>query len=149
MVWRSFIRQTWAIIPKTLGGASGYKYRGDNRAYSTKITGPSQRVGVRAIINWNKSKYEYFPTTRWTKVYKAKSGKLVAKRKANTKKIDLRAMTRHDGKTRTVRGTLDVTDPSCLSSGLRRAGIGVTFDMRLAPQRRLLCLRKVSPGPRP
>ncbi|OEJ21503.1 hypothetical protein AS594_38815 [Streptomyces agglomeratus] len=41
-------------------------------------------------------------------------------------------MTRHDGKTRTVRGTLDVTDPFCPSSGLHRAGIGVTFDMRLA-----------------
>ncbi|OEJ21500.1 hypothetical protein AS594_38800 [Streptomyces agglomeratus] len=84
VVWRSFIRQKWATIPKALGSASGYKYRGDNRGYSTKITGPSQRVDVRGIINWNKSKYEYFPTTGWTKVYKAKSGKFVAKRKAST-----------------------------------------------------------------
>lgn len=137
VVWRSFIRQKWATVPKKLGSVSGckytsgYKYAGDNRGYSAKITGPSHRAGVRGIINWTKSQYEYFPTTGWTKVYK-NNGKFVAKRKASTKNIDFRAMTRHDGKTRAVRGIVEATDPFCPSSGPRRAGIGVTFDMRLA-----------------
>ncbi|OEJ21508.1 hypothetical protein AS594_38840 [Streptomyces agglomeratus] len=139
VVWRSFISQKWATVPKILEDASGckytngYKYRGDGRGYTTKATGKGtgHRAGVRGIINWTKSKYEYFPTTGVTKVYK-KNGKFVAKRKASTKKIDFRAMTRHNGKTRAVRGTLDATDPFCPKSGIRRAGIGATFDMRLA-----------------
>ncbi|WNF27845.1 hypothetical protein RI138_13990 [Streptomyces sp. C11-1] len=138
VVWRSFIRPKWATVPKKLGSVSGckytsgYKYAGDNRGYSKKITGPRFRAGVRGVIHWNKSSYDLFPKTGWTKVYKAKSGKFVAKRKASTKKIDFRAMTKHNGKTRAVRGTIEATDPFCPSSGLRRAGVGATFDMRLA-----------------
>ncbi|MFI2213424.1 hypothetical protein [Streptomyces sp. NPDC020141] len=137
VVWRSFIRQKWATVPKKLGSYSGckyttgYKYAGDNRGYSKKITGPSFRAGVRGVVHWTKSEYELYPATGWTKVYK-KNGKYVAKRKAGDKKIDFRTMTRHNGKTRSVRGTLDATDPFCPKSGVRRAGIGVTFDMRLA-----------------
>ncbi|MFP3988438.1 hypothetical protein U9R90_13180, partial [Streptomyces sp. E11-3] len=138
VVWRSFIRQKWAKVPKKLGKisgckyTSGYKYRGDNRGYSKKIKGASHRAGVRGVISWTKSKYNLYPTTGWTKVYKAKSGKFVAKRKASKKKIDFRTMSRFNGKTRAVRGRVEATDPFCPSSGPRRAGIGATFDMRLA-----------------
>ncbi|MFD3739669.1 hypothetical protein [Streptomyces sp. NPDC058629] len=138
VVWRSFIRQKWATVPKKLGSVSGckytsgYKYSGDNRGYSKKITGPGFRAGVRGVIHWNESSYDLYPQTGWTKVYKAKTGKFVAKRKASTKKIDFRAMTKHNGKTRSVRGTVEATDPFCPKSGPRRAGIGVTFDMRVA-----------------
>ncbi|MEU2107821.1 hypothetical protein [Streptomyces sp. NPDC019507] len=137
VVWRSFIRQKWATVPKKLGSVSGckytsgYKYAGDNRGYSNKITGPALRAGVRGVVSWTKSQYQLFPQTGWTKVYK-NNGTFVAKRKASTKKIDFRTMTRHDGKTRAVRGTVEATDPFCPSSGPRRAGIGVAFDMRLA-----------------
>ncbi|MEU1051709.1 hypothetical protein ABZ397_03975 [Streptomyces sp. NPDC005876] len=138
VVWRSFIRQKWATIPKKLGSisgckyTSGYKYRGDNRGFSKKITGPSHRAGVRGVVHWTKSSYDLFPTTGWTKVYNAKTGKFVAKRKASTKKIDFRAMSKYNGKTRAVRGTVEATDPFCPSSGPKRAGIGATFDLRLA-----------------
>ncbi|MGW0737962.1 hypothetical protein [Streptomyces sp. NPDC002851] len=137
VVWRSFIRQKWATVPKKLGSVSGckytsgYKYRGDNRGYSKRIKGASHRAGVRGVISWTQSKYHLYPTTGWTKVYK-KSGKYVAKRKASTKKIDFRTMSRFNGKTRAVRGRVEATDPFCPSSGPRRAGIGATFDLRLA-----------------
>ncbi|MEU8568774.1 hypothetical protein AB0C51_10475 [Streptomyces pathocidini] len=137
VVWRSFIRQKWVKIPKALGKPSGckyttgYKYRGDNSGFSQKMKGKSFRAGVRGIINWNKSKYEYFPATGWTKVYKAKSGKFVDKRKASTKKIDFKAMNKHNGKNRAVRVTVQATDPFCPSSGVRAAGIGVAFNLQL------------------
>ncbi|MGH4033927.1 hypothetical protein ACQB60_33910 [Actinomycetota bacterium Odt1-20B] len=137
VVWRSFIRQKWATVPKALSGISGckytkgYKYRGDNRGFSRSVKGPSFRAGVRGSVSWRVSKYTLYPKTGWTKVYK-NNGKFVAKRKASTKKIDFKTMTRFNGKTRAVRARIEATDPFCPSGGIRRAGIGVTYDARLA-----------------
>ncbi|EKX60563.1 hypothetical protein PV416_31425 [Streptomyces ipomoeae] len=138
VTWRSFIRQKWATVPKKLGSVSGckyttgYKYAGDNRGFSKAVSGTSFRAGVRGVVYWTKSQYELYPQTGWTKVYNAKTGKFVEKRKASTKKIDFRTMTRFDGKTRAVRGTIEATDPFCPKTGVKRAGIGVTYDARLA-----------------
>lgn len=138
VVWRSFIRQKWAGVPKKLGSVSGckyttgYKYKGDNRGFSSKVTGPSFRAGLRGVVYWTKSSYDLFPETGWTKVYNAKTGKFVAKKKASTKKIDFTTKTRFDGKTRAVHGQIEATDPFCPKTGLKRAGIGVYYDARLA-----------------
>ncbi|MFE7208751.1 hypothetical protein ACFU93_01835 [Streptomyces sp. NPDC057611] len=138
VVWRSFIRQQWATVPSKLGSVSGckytkgYKYAGDNHGFSSKVTGPSFRAGLRGIVYWKKSPYELFPETGWTKVYNAKTGKLVDKRKASTKGIDFRTKTRYDGKTRAVHAQIEATDPFCPTSGPKRAGIGAFYDARLA-----------------
>ncbi|MFJ9409882.1 hypothetical protein [Streptomyces sp. NPDC101393] len=135
--WRSFIRQKWVTVPSYISKPAGckygsnYKYRGDGRGFSRKVSGPHFRAGVRAVINWNKSKYSYKRGTGWTKVY-TKKGKYVAKRKASYKKITFKAMTRHNGKDRAVRGVVEATDPFCPKSGMRKAGIGVVFNARLA-----------------
>ncbi|GAA1038204.1 hypothetical protein [Streptomyces murinus] len=137
VTWRSFIRQPWVTVPTYISkpsgckyGGSSYKYKGDGRGYSSAVSGTSFRAGVRGVVYWTKSSYELFPETGWTKVYK--KGKLVAKRKASTKKIDFRTKTRFDGKTRAVHGQVEATDPFCPKSGIRRAGIGVYYDARLA-----------------
>ncbi|MFE0508542.1 hypothetical protein [Streptomyces sp. NPDC058964] len=59
-------------------------------------------------------------------------GVFIDKRKASTRGVDLKTMTRFDGKTRAVRAQIEATDPFCPSFGLRRAGIGVFYDARLA-----------------
>jgi hypothetical protein len=61
-----------------------------------------------------------------------KDGVEVDRRKASTKGIDFRTKTRFDGKTRAVHGQIEATDPFCPSGGVRRAGIGVFYDARLA-----------------
>lgn len=138
VVWRSFIRQKWATVPTKLGSVSGckytkgYKYKGDNRGFSSKVTGPSFRAGLRGVVYWTKSAYDLFPETGWTQVYNAKTGKFVAKKKASTKKIDFTTKTRFDGKTRAVHGQIEATDPFCPKTGVKRAGIGVYYDARLA-----------------
>ncbi|MGW3359455.1 hypothetical protein ACWDFL_29230 [Streptomyces bungoensis] len=136
VVWRSFIRQKWASVPKELGSISGckytrgYQYKGDNRGFSSKVTGPSFRAGLRGVVYWTKSPYDLFPETGWTKVYR--NGVEVDRRKASTRGIDFRTRTRFDGKTRAVHGEIEATDPFCPSGGIRRAGIGVFYDARLA-----------------
>ncbi|WP_257584865.1 MULTISPECIES: hypothetical protein [unclassified Streptomyces] len=137
VTWRSFIRQPWVTVPTYISKASGckyggssYKYKGDGRGYSNAVSGTSFRAGVRGVVYWTKSSYDLFPETGWTKVYK--NGKLVEKRKASTKKIDFQTKTRFDGKTRSVHGQIEATDPFCPKSGIRRAGIGVYYDARLA-----------------
>lgn len=106
--------------------AGGYKYGGDNRGFDSKQPGPSFRAGVTGAIYWNKSSYDLYPQTGTTHVYNAKTGKLVAKKKASTKKIDFRAKTRFDGKTRQVHAGIEASDPFC-----KRGGIGVFYDARL------------------
>ncbi|MFG2607865.1 hypothetical protein ACGFT2_30610 [Streptomyces sp. NPDC048514] len=137
VVWRSFIRQKWATIPTALRGVSGckytkgFKYRGDDHGFSSKVTGPSFRAGLRGVVYWTKSSYDLFPQTGVTRVYN-KHGVEVDRRKASTKGIDFRTKTRFDGKTRAVHGQIEATDPFCPSGGIRRAGIGVFYDARLA-----------------
>ncbi|MEU9973507.1 hypothetical protein [Streptomyces sp. NPDC051014] len=137
VVWRSFIRQKWATIPTELRGISGckytrgYKYRGDDRGFSNKVTGPSFRAGLRGVVYWTKSPYDLFPETGVTRVYNS-HGVEVDRRKASTSGIDFRTKTRFDGKTRAVHGQIEATDPFCPSGGARRAGIGVFYDARLA-----------------
>lgn len=137
VVWRSFIRQKWATIPSALRGISGckytrgYKYKGDNRGFSGKVTGPSFRAGLRGVVYWTKSSYDLFPETGVTRVYNSHDVQ-VDHRKAGTGGIDFRTMTRFDGKTRAVHGQIEATDPFCPSGGARRAGIGVFYDARLA-----------------
>ncbi|MFF7373420.1 hypothetical protein ACIP3A_32775 [Streptomyces tricolor] len=136
VVWRSFIRQKWASVPKELGSISGckytrgYQYKGDNRGFSSKVTGPSFRASLRGVVYWTKSPYDLFPETGVTKVYR--NGREVDRRKASTKGIDFRTKTRFDGKTRAVHGQIEATDPFCPSGGIRRAGIGAFYDARLA-----------------
>ncbi|MFJ1647609.1 hypothetical protein [Streptomyces sp. NPDC088258] len=138
VVWRSFIRQKWATIPSKLGSVSGckytkgYKYAGDNRGFSNKVTGPAFRAGLRGTVYWTKSSYDLFPKTGVTKVYKANTGKFVEKRKASAKGIDFRTKSKYNGKTRAVHGQIEATDPFCPSGGVNRAGIGVFYDARLA-----------------
>ncbi|MEV7421292.1 hypothetical protein [Streptomyces sp. NPDC091212] len=138
VVWRSFIRQKWATIPSKLGSVSGckytkgYKYAGDNRGFSSKVTGPAFRAGLRGTVYWTKSSYDLFPQTGVTKVYKAKTGKFVEKRKASAKGIDFRTKSKYDGKTRDVHGQIEATDPFCPTGGVSRAGIGAFYDARLA-----------------
>ncbi|MEU8469518.1 hypothetical protein AB0F30_16610 [Streptomyces sp. NPDC029006] len=136
VVWRSFIRQKWATVPKQLGSVSGckytrgYQYRGDNRGFSSKVTGPSFRASLRGVVYWTKSPYDLFPETGVTRVYR--NGTEVDRRKASTRGIDFRTRTRFDGKTRAVHGEIEASDPFCPSGGIRRAGIGAFYDARLA-----------------
>ncbi|MFJ6907987.1 hypothetical protein ACWERF_13430 [Streptomyces griseoluteus] len=136
VVWRSFIRQKWASVPQQLGSVSGckytrgFQYKGDNRGFSNKVTGPSFRAGLRGVVYWTKSSYDLFPETGVTRVYR--NGVEVDRRKASTSGIDFRTRTRFDGKTRAVHGEIEATDPFCPSGGIRRAGIGVFYDARLA-----------------
>ncbi|MFF5339073.1 hypothetical protein [Streptomyces sp. NPDC013181] len=137
VTWRSFIRQKSVVVPSYIRKLSGckyggnsYKYKGDGRGFSRAVSGTSFRAGVRGVVYWTKSSYDLFPETGWTKVYK--KGKLVEKRKASAKKIDFQTKTRFNGKTRAVHGRIEATDPFCPKSGMRKAGIGVYYDARLA-----------------
>ncbi|MCX4549887.1 hypothetical protein [Streptomyces sp. NBC_01500] len=133
VVWRSFIRQKWAYVPgkyKKLSGctyASGYKYAGDNRGFSSKVDGPSYRAKLKGVVYWTKSSYDLFPSTGKSRVYSTKTGKLVATKHASAKKIDFRTKTRFDGKTRAVHADIEATDPFC-----KYGGIGAFYDARLA-----------------
>ncbi|MFF8942282.1 hypothetical protein ACF1A5_08375 [Streptomyces sp. NPDC014864] len=152
VTWRSFIRQRWVTVPSYISKVAGckygsaYKYKGDGRGFSKAVSGTSFRAGVRGVVYWKKSSYDLFPETGWTKVYN-KKGKLIDKRKASTKKIDFRTKTRFDGKTRAVHGQIEATDPFCPKSGIRRAGIGVYYDARLARNGDFYVSGKARPAP--
>lgn len=133
IVWRSFIRQKWAYVPswaKRVSGckyAGGYKYAGDSHGFSKKVSGPSFRAGLTAKVSWKKKGVTHKAKTGKTRVYKKSNSRLVETRKASTKKIKFKTMTKFNGKTRSVRFTIEAKDPFC-----KRGGIGVNANLRLS-----------------
>lgn len=135
--WRSFIRPTWAGIPKELAKLSGckytkgYKYAGDARGFSAKQKNPGSRAGVTGTVNWKSGKITWDRFTGKTRVYKTSNSRLVATRKASVKKIKFKALNKHNGKERGVRMIIDATDPFCPKTGAKRAGIGASATVQM------------------
>lgn len=133
ITWRSFIRQTWAYVPswaKRISGckyAGGYKYAGDSRGFSKKVSGPTYRAGLFADVSWKHKDVTHKAKTGKTRVYKKSNSRLVDTRKASTKKIKFKTMTKFNGKTRSVRFSVEAKDPFC-----KRGGIGVNANLRLS-----------------
>lgn len=133
IVWRSFISQKWAYVPswaKKVSGckyAGGYKYAGDNRNFSSKVSGPTFRAGFVANVSWKHKDVVSQALTGATHVYKTSNSRLVDTRKASTKKIKFKTMTKFNGKTRSVHASVEATDPFC-----KYGGIGANVNLRLS-----------------
>ncbi|UXY30823.1 hypothetical protein [Streptomyces sp. HUAS TT20] len=137
LVWRSFIRPTWATVPGYLEDVSGckytkgYKYAGDAHGFSAKQKGSSFRASVTGTVDWKNGKTPWSRATGKTRVYKKSNNRLVATGQASPKKIKFKALNAHNGKDRGVRIIVEATDPFCPSGGIRRAGIGASAVVQL------------------
>ncbi|MFD8058468.1 hypothetical protein ACFXA0_13355 [Streptomyces cyaneofuscatus] len=131
LCWRSFIRPTWAGIPKELARLSGYKYAGDARGFSAKQKNPGSRAGVTGTVNWKSGRGTWDRFTGKTRVYKTPNSRLVATPKASVKKIKFKALNKHNGKERGVRIIIDATGPFCPKTGAKRAGIGSSATVQM------------------
>ncbi|MGJ5826460.1 hypothetical protein [Streptomyces ossamyceticus] len=133
VVYRVFIGAKTVKIGKAAGIAARCKYygdkhvyKGDNRNFSSKISGPGYRARLEGNISWKRSKYEFFRATGKSHVLNRK-GKVIATKHASAKKIDFRAMSKFNGKTRDVRGVIEAGNPFCKAG----AASGI-FNARLA-----------------